>query len=100
MTLQELQALDKYELEAAILDAGGGLLLNGKGKIDHDRLFALEDKLLQDGTQKLAWLNNLRKVLEPSAPKNKVGAPIISDYDLLRMTGRRRAEAYYLTLTK
>lgn len=49
---------------------------------------------------RIKWVGNLRKIIGRRMPKNKVGAPIFSDIDLLMMPVEERAEALLLTFNK
>lgn len=47
---------------------------------------------------RVKWVNNLRKVVAVDCPKNNIGAPIVSDIDLINATAAQRAEAFLKTL--
>ena len=42
--------------------------------------------LIKTQVQRVSYLNNLRTIVSEKCPKNKVGVPLVSDYDLLDAT--------------
>ena len=61
-------------------------------------LFKFIDMLRPAGS--VAMLGAMRGVIAPRMPKNKVGAPIISDWDLLMATPREICEAFLKSVEK
>lgn len=43
--------------------------------------------------QRVAFLNRLRKIVGRRCPRNKVGTPVVSDFDLIWSTPGEREEA-------
>lgn len=43
--------------------------------------------------QRVVFLNALRKILEPAAPRNRAGSPVISDFDMLRTSHEQHCQA-------
>ena len=43
---------------------------------------------------RVKWVGALREIVGKTVPTNKVGAPLISDVDLLCATAEQRLEAY------
>src|SRR6478609_8017282 len=48
--------------------------------IDANALREIYEVLNTDLELRVAWLNRLHTLLEPDAPKNKMGNPVVSDY--------------------
>lgn len=44
-------------------------------------------------TQRVAFLNALRKILEAGAPRNRAGSPVTSDFDMLRTSHEQHCHA-------
>lgn len=61
-------------------------------------IFDYIDALRPDGS--VAMLGAMRDVIAPRMPKNKIGASIISDWDLLMVTPREICEAFLKAVEK
>lgn len=67
-------------------DILAGLCGNSRGYWDTwdlNTMAEIRRQLIQTQEQKVSYLNNLRTVVSRKCPKNKMGAALVSDYDLL-----------------
>ena len=66
---------------------------------DLNALAAARDRLINSLELRIRWVNTLREVVGLTSPhRNKAGAPIVSDVDLLFATPGQLFEALGLTL--
>ena len=56
-------------------------------------------KQLVTTQQKVTFMNHLHKIVSKHCPLNKVGTPVVSDYDKLDATAEEQLEALMLTLS-
>ena len=49
---------------------------------------------------RVAWINAVRDEVAPGCPKNKVGAPLVSDVDVMLATNQQRATGLAKALAK
>ena len=86
-----------------------GALIGNKERIPNysqelDPLRSLEIKVgLHDTTNtaiRVRWINTLRQIVSKRTPKNKMGAAIISDVDLLTASATERLEALLKAIGK
>lgn len=49
---------------------------------------------------RVAWINAVRDEVAPRCPKNKVGAPLVSDVDVMLATNQERATGLAKALQK
>jgi hypothetical protein len=60
---------------------------------DHNQAHALIASLAGNIESRVRFLNKLRDVIARRAPKNKAGAPMISDFDMINASSEELIEA-------
>ena len=53
---------------------------------------------IDNSSVRIRWVNALREIVGRECPKNKAGAALVSDVDLLTATAAQRAEAFLKTI--